>query len=78
MCRQGSTDSHRDPLESQWLVPVPPPPCMAAKFFTGLPLDGPDPECVQGDGGAGAGRGAIDPSREPGPLEKLTRRVTSR
>jgi hypothetical protein len=21
---------------------------MAAKFFTGLPLDGPDPECVQG------------------------------
>jgi mycofactocin radical SAM maturase len=24
--------------------------CMAAKFFTGLPLDGPDPECVGGDG----------------------------
>jgi hypothetical protein len=23
---------------------------MAAKFFTGLPLDGPDPECVQGLG----------------------------
>ncbi|MEA3184865.1 MAG: [mycofactocin precursor peptide]-tyrosine decarboxylase [Ilumatobacteraceae bacterium] len=23
--------------------------CMAAKFFTGLPLDGPDPECVSGD-----------------------------
>ena len=23
--------------------------CMAAKFFTGLPLDGPDPECVGGD-----------------------------
>ena len=23
--------------------------CMAAKFFTGLPLDGPDPECVTGD-----------------------------
>ena len=23
---------------------------MAAKFFTGLPLDGPDPECVQGFG----------------------------
>jgi len=22
--------------------------CMAAKFFTGLPLDGPDPECVNG------------------------------
>ena len=32
--------------------------CMAAKFFTGLPLDGPDPECVQGYGElalAGAG-----------------------
>jgi mycofactocin biosynthetic radical S-adenosylmethionine protein MftC len=24
--------------------------CMAAKFFTGLPLDGPDPECVNGYG----------------------------
>ena len=24
--------------------------CMAAKFFTGLPLDGPDPECVIGAG----------------------------
>ena len=23
---------------------------MAAKFFTGLPLDGPDPECVRGHG----------------------------
>ncbi len=26
--------------------------CMAAKFFTGLPLDGPDPECVSGHGRA--------------------------
>jgi mycofactocin radical SAM maturase len=24
--------------------------CMASKFFTGLPLDGPDPECVNGHG----------------------------
>ncbi len=24
--------------------------CMAAKFFTGMPLDGPDPECVTGQG----------------------------
>lgn len=24
--------------------------CMAAKFFTGIPLDGPDPECVKGHG----------------------------
>jgi mycofactocin radical SAM maturase len=31
--------------------------CMAAKFFTGLPLDGPDPECVRGFGEAAlAGR----------------------
>jgi mycofactocin radical SAM maturase len=45
--------------------------CMAAKFFTGLPLDGPDPECVRGHGeallaGVGAGtapRPAIDHSR---------------
>jgi mycofactocin radical SAM maturase len=26
--------------------------CMAAKFFTGLPIDGPDPECVFGHGEA--------------------------
>jgi mycofactocin radical SAM maturase len=26
--------------------------CMAAKFFTGLPLDGPDPECVKGNADA--------------------------
>jgi len=35
--------------------------CMAAKFFTGLPLDGPDPECVLGHGeralAAARGRG---------------------
>jgi mycofactocin radical SAM maturase len=40
--------------------------CMAAKFFTGLPLDGPDPECVQGHGeralAAMAGAGAPRPS----------------
>lgn len=29
---------------------------MAAKFFTGLPLDGPDPECVQGYGAPGLAR----------------------
>jgi hypothetical protein len=35
---------------------------MAAKFFTGLPLDGPDPECVRGFGEqalAGADRTAL-------------------
>ena len=49
--------------------------CMAAKFFTGLPLDGPDPECVNGHGeallaGVGAGatpRPAMDHSRRPPP-----------
>jgi hypothetical protein len=38
---------------------------MAAKFFTGLPLDGPDPECVKGHGGAAlaaAGREVPRPS----------------
>ena len=45
--------------------------CMAAKFFTGLPLDGPDPECVRGHGEAAlaaAGRsGAMVPPRSQGP-----------
>jgi mycofactocin radical SAM maturase len=42
--------------------------CMAAKFFTGLPLDGPDPECVQGHGErmlTGVVSGAV-PSPGPG------------
>ncbi|GAC1596251.1 MAG: mycofactocin radical SAM maturase [Acidimicrobiales bacterium] len=42
--------------------------CMAAKFFTGLPLDGPDPECVKGHGElalAGVGAGTT-PSPGPG------------
>ncbi|MGQ0624793.1 MAG: mycofactocin radical SAM maturase [Sporichthyaceae bacterium] len=45
--------------------------CMAAKFFTGLPLDGPDPECVRGFGEvalavadrAAAPRSPVDHSR---------------
>jgi mycofactocin biosynthetic radical S-adenosylmethionine protein MftC len=46
--------------------------CMAAKFFTGLPLDGPDPECVRGfgeqalaarDGSVVVPRSEIDHSR---------------
>jgi hypothetical protein len=42
---------------------------MAAKFFTGLPLDGPDPECVSGHGelalagAVGAPRPAMEHSR---------------
>jgi mycofactocin biosynthetic radical S-adenosylmethionine protein MftC len=35
--------------------------CMAAKFFTGLALDGPDPECVRGHGQA-----ALAAAREVG------------
>ncbi|MGO8882410.1 MAG: mycofactocin biosynthesis chaperone MftB [Streptosporangiaceae bacterium] len=44
--------------------------CMAAKFFTGLPLDGPDPECVRGQAkdarhvrGAEPPRASLDHSR---------------
>jgi mycofactocin biosynthetic radical S-adenosylmethionine protein MftC len=39
--------------------------CMAAKFFTGLPLDGPDPECAQGHGQAALQR--ADPAAAPRP-----------
>src|ERR1700710_1623778 len=39
--------------------------CMAAKFFTGLPLDGPDPECVLGN--ADAALDGIDRSLLPVP-----------
>jgi hypothetical protein len=35
---------------------------MAAKFFTGLPLDGPDPECVQGYGESGLAGERVVPS----------------
>jgi len=35
--------------------------CMAAKFFTGLPLDGPDPECVRGFGEAALATAAAAP-----------------
>jgi mycofactocin radical SAM maturase len=44
--------------------------CMAAKFFTGLPLEGPDPECVFGNGerelATVAASGAAVPSPGPG------------
>ena len=29
---------------------------MAAKFFTGMPLDGPDPDCVHGHGRVASAR----------------------
>jgi mycofactocin biosynthetic radical S-adenosylmethionine protein MftC len=40
--------------------------CMAAKFFTGLPVDGPDPECVRGHGQAAlaGARSVPAPSRD--------------
>ncbi len=40
--------------------------CMAAKFFTGLPLDGPDPECVQGYGEAALAGVASGVAPRPG------------
>jgi hypothetical protein len=39
--------------------------CMAAKFFTGLPLDGPDPECVKGFGEIRLA--AVEPGSAPRP-----------
>jgi mycofactocin radical SAM maturase len=59
--------------------------CMAAKFFTGLPLDGPDPECVQGYGelalaaprtrpGASQDHSRTVPARNQPVLLQLTRR----
>jgi hypothetical protein len=39
---------------------------MAAKFFTGLPLDGPDPECVSGHGEVALAGVLAAPSPGPG------------
>ncbi len=41
--------------------------CMAAKFFTGLPLDGPDPECVLGHGETALRAIAAGSAPSPGP-----------
>jgi mycofactocin radical SAM maturase len=50
--------------------------CMAAKFFTGLPLDGPDPECVKGHGEAAlASVGAASAPRPSGDHSHRTRPV---
>jgi radical SAM protein with 4Fe4S-binding SPASM domain len=40
--------------------------CMAAKFFTGLPLDGPDPECGLGYGEAVLREGPVSSRPAPG------------
>jgi mycofactocin radical SAM maturase len=41
--------------------------CMAAKFFTGLPLDGPDPECVLGHGALALDRRGDAATPRPAP-----------
>jgi mycofactocin biosynthetic radical S-adenosylmethionine protein MftC len=51
--------------------------CMAAKFFTGLPLDGPDPECVQGYG-ASALDGLGQERQIPAPSQNHSRRTPTR
>ena len=48
--------------------------CMAAKFFTGLPLDGPDPECVGGD--AEEALSIISRGSEPKPSMDHSKPVT--
>ena len=50
--------------------------CMAAKFFTGIPLDGPDPECVGGDGEHALG--VVDREVVPTPSPDHSRMVTIR
>jgi mycofactocin radical SAM maturase len=52
--------------------------CMAAKFFTGLPLDGPDPECVKGHGEALLGRVAAGAAPSPGPGHSVPVRLRTR
>jgi radical SAM protein with 4Fe4S-binding SPASM domain len=52
--------------------------CMAAKFFTGLPLDGPDPECVLGHGElALSGRGTSAPPKPSLDHSRRTRGATA-
>ncbi|WP_051406822.1 mycofactocin radical SAM maturase [Nocardia sp. CNY236] len=53
--------------------------CMAAKFFTGIPVDGPDPECVRGYGEAALAdtarvvpRPSVDHSRRVAPRVRST------
>ncbi len=58
--------------------------CMAAKFFTGLPLDGPDPECVRGHGETALSartdapaRPSVDHSHRSLPLTPVRRPVSA-
>ena len=50
--------------------------CMAAKFFTGLPLDGPDPECVKGHGGTALSH--VDRAAAPRPAADHSHRTARR
>jgi mycofactocin radical SAM maturase len=52
--------------------------CMAAKFFTGLPLDGPDPECVKGHGEALLRQVEPGAAPPPGPGHSVPVRLRSR
>ncbi len=60
--------------------------CMAAKFFTGLPLDGPDPECVKGNAedllgnvdGATTPRPSLDHSRPAAALTYTPVSITTK
>ncbi|MFT4657381.1 MAG: mycofactocin radical SAM maturase [Candidatus Aldehydirespiratoraceae bacterium] len=58
--------------------------CMAAKFFTGIPLDGPDPECVKGHGetamlAASSGAAAIPkPMMDHSKPSRVSVSITSR
>ncbi len=52
--------------------------CMAAKFFTGLPLDGPDPECALGHGAAALTSYAGPEPPLPAPDHSVVRRALAR
>ena len=52
--------------------------CMAAKFFTGLPLDGPDPECVKGHGELALVGATAAPSVPRGPDHSVPVRLSRR
>jgi mycofactocin biosynthetic radical S-adenosylmethionine protein MftC len=52
--------------------------CMAAKFFTGLPLDGPDPECVYGHGERQLASVAAGSAPSPGPGHSVPVRLGRR
>jgi len=52
--------------------------CMAAKFFTGLPLDAPDPECVLGHGEAALAAAGAVAARPVGPDHSVPIALTRR